>query len=67
MSTLYAPHERQTVDEHTPLRRIDRDHYERSPSCDAFTLAVIFDCPNAHTAGETHSRRQTPSKREVGP
>jgi len=28
--------------------RIDPDHYEQSPSCDAFTLAEVMGCPKAH-------------------
>lgn len=35
---------------HTDAGRIDRDHYERSPSCDAFTVAEIYGCSDAHTA-----------------
>lgn len=37
-----------TQDTTPPAGRIDPDHYETSPSCDTFTLAVVYDCPNAH-------------------
>jgi hypothetical protein len=35
---------------HTETGRIDREHYETSPSCGTFEIAEIYDCPNAHAA-----------------